>query len=249
MLTLVFACAFACACQSNLYDVAFSPVMKLAACAGDTGVKLVDCNNGFENLKPDGIDLSGEGGQTSKVGWSPDGQILTVGTTTGHIHAFLARMRIVHGNSGAQVAYLSSLREVSVVDVRQMDMVHKQLLKIPVTIEPQFIALGAMHCAVGINNRVYYHRCLPKDTTLVDEQEYVGRVEKVCINERYAKAHPPPLPPTPHTTPTTHHHHYSHHHRHRHRHRHPPPPHHHHHHPPTTTHHTSGTPRSWRRAR
>ena len=48
--------------QNSLTDVAYSNAMKLAACTGDSGVKIMDCNNGFENLKPDSIDLGGEGG-------------------------------------------------------------------------------------------------------------------------------------------------------------------------------------------
>jgi WD repeat-containing protein 19 len=154
--------------HQKLTDVSYSPNLKLAACAGDSGVKILDCSRGFDDIKPEDLSLSGE--RCSSVGWSPDGQILTVATTSGSVLAFLARMDQVHASYKSQVAYLSSLREVSVVDPRTK----MQPLKVTVSLEPQFIALGGMHCAAGAQSRVHYYRCMPQDCSEVDEPiEYV----------------------------------------------------------------------------
>ena len=190
--------------HSSLTDVAYSPALKLAACAGDGGVKVVDCSRGFDDVPPpeDVPLLAGVGGEParkalspelcSKVGWSPDGQILTVATVAGSVHGFLARMQIVNGAFKASVAYLSSLKEVSVLDVRTT---MGGPLKVPVALEPEFLALGGMHLAVGSHSRVAFHRCLPDDTALVGpgpggrgsgEQEYGADVMAVALNDKYA---------------------------------------------------------------
>ena len=66
--------------------------------------------------KPEDVFLSGGGGRGGSqdrrgaemercgaVGWSPDGLILTVASTAGAVHGFLARMHIVHASYKAQV--------------------------------------------------------------------------------------------------------------------------------------------------
>ena len=165
-----------------LFDIAYSPEMKYAAVAGDGGVKVVDMHE-FKDLKTEAIAIEPECGRVNRVEWSPDGKILTAATTSGTVLAFLARMPTVHGSFGTQVAYLSSLREISLIN--SVANSRQNATVIPIGIEPSFLALGAMHVAVGMNNRVHYYRCLPNDTTQVDEQEYLGKVDRICLNERY----------------------------------------------------------------
>lgn len=98
------------------------------------------------------------------LAWCPDGQILTVATAAGDVFNFLARMPTVHASCGPCVAYLSSLREVSVVDAsRSGEKPHT----VPVSIEPTIVALGPSHVAVAMNDRVIYYRCTPRDKTQV----------------------------------------------------------------------------------
>ena len=54
-------------------------------------------------------------GKICGIAWSPDGQILTVATKAGCVFNFLARMPTVHGAHCSDVAYLSSLREITVI--------------------------------------------------------------------------------------------------------------------------------------
>lgn len=164
----------------QLVDLAYSPVIKLSACCGDSGVKILDCGRGFDDVKPEELSLSGE--RCAKVGWSPDGQILTVATASGNIHTFLARMKIANAAWQSQVAYLSSLREVSIANVRT----HLAPCKVPVNVEAQFISLGGMHVAAGSKKEVHFHRYLQGDVSLVYRGEYIAKVECVRMNDHYA---------------------------------------------------------------
>lgn len=96
--------------------------------------------------------------------WCPDGQILTVATKGGDVFNFLARLPSVHASHGTRVAYLSSLREISVLDASRPG--DKPLI-VPVGIEPTIVALGPSHVAAAMNDRVLFYRATAKDKTQV----------------------------------------------------------------------------------
>lgn len=99
------------------------------------------------------------------LAWCPDGQILTVATAAGDVFNFLTRMPNVHASCGPRVAYLSSLREVSVVDASRGG---DKPLTVPVSIEPTIVALGPSHVAVAMNDRVIFFRSTPTDKKQVN---------------------------------------------------------------------------------
>lgn len=175
--------------HSTLRDISYSPQLKCAACTGDGGVKIVDFSKGFDMVqKPEEVILQAEDESRegcSFTGWSPDGQILTVASTTGSVHGYLAKMQIIHASYKSQVAYLSSLKEVSVVDVRS----GSSALIVPLSIEAKFIALGETHIGAVLNSRVVFHRCLAHDWSQVGNsagEEYGGKVDDIALNNRYA---------------------------------------------------------------
>lgn len=117
------------------------------------------------------------------MSFTSDGQILTVATQGGIIQNFLARMPMIYDHYNTYVAYLSSLRELSVVDVLGRDAP----IHIAVSIEPSFVTIGPRHVAVGMNNRVWYYRCDgTANDSLVNEQQYLGRVTSVKLSRDYA---------------------------------------------------------------
>ena len=81
---------------------------------------------------------------------------------------------------------LSSLTEVSVIDCAHQNTV---LARANLDIEPQFLHLGPMHFAVGINNSIQYYRYLAESAGAkntikqVCKREYFGSVDQVCMNE------------------------------------------------------------------
>lgn len=98
------------------------------------------------------------------LAWCPDGQILTVSTGGGDVFNFLARMPTVHASCGPRLAYLSSLREVSVIDASRSG---DKPLTIPVSIEATIVALGPSHVAVAMNDRVIFYAATGRDKTQV----------------------------------------------------------------------------------
>ena len=71
---------------------------------------------------------------------------------------------------------------MSVVDVRT----RLPPLKVPVSLEPILVAVGAMHvAAASASGLVAVHRCLPEDHQRVTEAEY-GKVKDVVLNDKYA---------------------------------------------------------------
>lgn len=115
--------------------------------------------------------------------YTSDAQILTVATLGGIVQNFLSRMPNIYDHHKTSVAYLSSLREVSVVDMANKG----NTVSVKVEIEPSFISLGPAHVAVGMNNRVWYYSYGKDDEdVLVNEQEYLGSVTCVRLNKEFS---------------------------------------------------------------
>ncbi|RLN52430.1 hypothetical protein BBJ29_007206 [Phytophthora kernoviae] len=123
------------------------------------------------------------------MSFTSDGQILTVATQGGVVLNYLARMPRIHDHYGHYVAYLSSLRELSVVDTRRNETGSSSsgAIRISLSVEPSFVAIGPRHVAVGMNNRVWFYRCDGSSAdALVNEQQYLGRVTSMKLNRDYA---------------------------------------------------------------
>ena len=170
--------------SSSLFGMAYSDSLNRGATAGDGGIKIIDMQGGeYKELKGEAISMdTSEEGRPHQIDWSPDGTILTVSTRSGYVYNFLAKMPMIHDHNGTNVAYLSSLREISVVDT----VSRARPQAVPVHMEPTFTALGVGHVAVGMNNRIMYYRYGPDDTDKVGEQDYVGTVESVRLNDKFA---------------------------------------------------------------
>ena len=142
-----FCCKFH---TSNFITFAYNSQLKRAASAGDDGIRIIDLRE-FTELTLDFIppeDL--EHGRVSDICWSPDGQILTIGTYSGNVYNFLAKMSVLNAKYGTTAAYLSSLREISVVDAVK----RSAPIDITLKVEPTLIAVGGNHVAAAMNNKV-----------------------------------------------------------------------------------------------
>ena len=135
---------------SNLITFAYNGHLKRAASAGEDGIRIIDLRE-FKELTNDFIppeDL--ENGRVSDICWSPDGQILTIGTHSGNVYNFLAKMSVLNAKYGTTAAFLSSLCEISVIDALKRGPAIDVTLKI----EPTMIAVGGKHVAAAMNNKV-----------------------------------------------------------------------------------------------
>jgi WD repeat-containing protein 19 len=127
-------------------------VLNRIAISGDSGIKIIDMATHTE-ITSDSIKLSdAEENEANAMSFTSDGQLLTVATHGGIVQNFLARMPKIYDHYNN---YLSSLRELSIIDVTGRD----NPIHISVSIEPAFVAIGPRHVAVGMNNRVWYYRC------------------------------------------------------------------------------------------
>lgn len=165
--------------KAGLITFAYNPLMGKVAMATSNGIRLFNTNDLSES---DGITANEvESGAITDLQWSPDGQILSVATSAGNIYNFLIKMATLSGTYGGAVCYLSSLRELSVVDCTR----RSRPIDVPLKLEPTVIALGARHVAAGMNNRVFYHR-IGSGGSVVNDQEYVGSVKEVRLNQNFA---------------------------------------------------------------
>ena len=167
----------------NLITFSYNPYLKRVATAGEDGVRILDTRD-FRESRGDYIPpLDLEDGRVTAVAWSPDGQILTVGTDAGNVYNFLAKMTVLNAKYKTNIAYLSSLREVSVIDAVR----RTRPVDITLKLEPSLLAIGARHIAAGMNNRVYFHRIANgNNSQAVSEQEYLATVRDIVLNQNFA---------------------------------------------------------------
>jgi WD repeat-containing protein 19 len=167
----------------GLTALAYNSKLKQVASAGPDGVRITEMTT-FRELPNEFIPVSHlEGGTISSIGWSADGQILTIATSMGNVYNFVAKLPLVNARYKHACAYLSSLREVTVVDWTR----RPKQITVPLRIEPAFIAMGGFHVAAGMNNKVYYHRIsTDRHDLLVNDQEYLGAVTDVVMNDQFA---------------------------------------------------------------
>ncbi|KAG7395718.1 WD repeat-containing protein 19 [Phytophthora boehmeriae] len=175
--------------SERIFTACYSQTLDRVALSGESGIKVVDMTT-FSEVPADSIKSSDtEDNEAHLMSFTSDGQILTVATQGGTVLNFLARMPRIHDHYGHYVAYLSSLRELSVVDTRRNETGSSSsgAIRISLSVEPSFVAIGPRHVAVGMNNRVWFYRCDGSSAdALVNEQQYLGRVTSMKLNRDYA---------------------------------------------------------------
>eukprot|EP01135_Chromosphaera_perkinsii_P002400 Nk52_evm6s223 gene=Nk52_evmTU6s223 len=164
-------------CLNNL--AISSGLSKLATC-GDDNVKVHDLSDLKEVYAI--LNLNADRGLLDKMQWTEDGQFLAVSTKTGSIYTFLANLPVLGCSQESTVAFLTSLREISVGDTLGTE----KPIKFPIEVEPQFLALGPFHVACGMNNRCWFYLLNNGASELVGEKEYMGSVRNISLNGDYA---------------------------------------------------------------
>lgn len=79
-------------------------------------------------------------------------QVLTVSSESGELLAFLASLPIINDSFDTKVVYLTSLLELSVIDV-----LSDERTRVNIETEPAFVALGPNHVAAGMNNQAWFY--------------------------------------------------------------------------------------------
>eukprot|EP00743_Colponemidia_sp_Colp-15_P004281 GILK01004618.1.p1 GENE.GILK01004618.1~~GILK01004618.1.p1 ORF type:complete len:1398 (-),score=319.35 GILK01004618.1:169-4362(-) len=152
------------------------------AAAADGCVKLIDATD-WKELKTDRVQLDGQAGSVKNMEFSADGQFLTVSTHNGYVYSFLSRLPLLTSASGTKVAYLTSLREVTIIDTASRTGTTSTAVEVEV--EPSFVSVGPSHIATGMNTQMWFYRW-NEGTSLVQRRDYVSVVNDVVLNSTQA---------------------------------------------------------------
>ncbi|XP_015684513.1 WD repeat-containing protein 19-like, partial [Protobothrops mucrosquamatus] len=137
--------------KDYLTSVAISESLNKAASCGDNCVKIHNLSDLTEICAI--INLEDENKGLDQLSWTDDGQLLAVSTKRGFIHVFLTNLPILGASYGTRIAYLTSLLEVTVANYIESE----PPIRVSVEVEPNFIAVGPYHLAVGMNNRAWFY--------------------------------------------------------------------------------------------
>ncbi|KAF5840991.1 hypothetical protein DUNSADRAFT_14848 [Dunaliella salina] len=164
--------------------IACSPAYGRIAVGGSNSVRILETSGPtFAENKTDAIDLQPDQ-IVQQVGWTQDGQVLTVSLTNGLVLSFLSTLPVVFDYQSSKVIYLTSLQEMTLVDMSNREV---SPTKIEIESEPSFCGLGPNHAAVGMNNQVWFYRITGRDAgRLVNKREYLGSVSVIKLSATHA---------------------------------------------------------------
>lgn len=108
---------------------------------------------------------------------------MTFGCDNGDVVTLLASIPQLSDVHGTTIGYLTSLKEVTLYDVKT-----KLEASVEVSIEPSFIACGDRTIAVGMNNQAVFYVLddASSQARKINERFYLGSVTTLCCNDRYA---------------------------------------------------------------
>jgi WD repeat-containing protein 19 len=169
--------------HSNSLDcVCCSKAAGKIASAGDDGIRIISMKD-WKEIKSERISVRPES-KVTQMHWSQDGELLSFCTESGWIYCYLAKLTALSATCGTRLAYLTSLREMTIIEGANE---HSSKVVLNTDVEPAFMALGPNHLATGMNNRIWFYSCQTQaNCHLVNEQEYIGTVESVSLNATHA---------------------------------------------------------------
>jgi len=168
--------------QTSLDCLCCSKASGKIASAGDDGIRIISMKD-WKEVKSERIQIRPEA-RVTHIYWSEDGELLSFCTDAGWVYCYLAKLSALSATCNTRLAYLTSLREVTVIEGANE---HGNKVVLQTDVEPAFVALGPNHLATGMNNRIWFYACLHQGScNLVNEQEYIGSVESVDLNATHA---------------------------------------------------------------
>ncbi|XP_069781014.1 WD repeat-containing protein 19 isoform X4 [Narcine bancroftii] len=166
--------------KDSLTSIAISQSLNKAASCGDDCIKIHDLSEMEEMYAI--INLDDETKGLDQLSWTDDGQLLAVSTQRGTLHVFLTKLPVLGDACGTRIAFLTSLLEVTVAN----HVEGEPEITVSVEVEPNFIAVGPYHVAVGMNNRAWFYILGEKRVEKLKDVEYLGTVTNMCLNSDYA---------------------------------------------------------------
>ncbi|XP_037685531.1 WD repeat-containing protein 19 isoform X2 [Choloepus didactylus] len=168
--------------KDNLTSIAISQTLNKAATCGDNCIKIHDLAELKDMYAI--INLDDENKGLSTLSWTDDGQLLALSTQRGSLHVFLTKLPILGDTCSTRIAYLTSLLEVTVANPVEGELP----ITVSVDVEPNFVAVGLYHLAVGMNNRAWFYVLGENGVKKLKDVEYLGTVANICLHSDYAAA-------------------------------------------------------------
>ncbi|XP_038055636.1 WD repeat-containing protein 19-like isoform X2 [Patiria miniata] len=166
--------------KDHLSSIAISLALNKAASCGDNSVKIHDLSDLKEVYSIVTLDEETKG--LGQVGWTDDGQLMAVSSSRGYLYVYLTKLPVLGDSQGTRLAFLTSLLEVTVVNQVEQE----PSIPINIEVEPNFVALGPYHLAVGMNNRAWFYLLGEKGPEKLKDREYLGTIINMCLNADYA---------------------------------------------------------------
>ncbi|XP_029445186.1 WD repeat-containing protein 19 isoform X1 [Rhinatrema bivittatum] len=168
--------------NDNLTSISISQSLNKAASCGGNCIKIHDLTELKDMYAI--INLDDETKGLDSLSWTDDGQLLAVSTQRGSLHVFLTKLPVLADTCGTRLAYLTSLLEVTVAN----HIEGKPTITVSVEVEPNFVAVGPYHLAVGMNNRAWFYAFTENGIQKLKDMEYLGTVASMSLNSDYASA-------------------------------------------------------------
>ncbi|XP_036993911.2 WD repeat-containing protein 19 [Artibeus jamaicensis] len=168
--------------KDSLTSIAVSQTLNKAAICGDNCIKIHELAELKDMYAIISLDDEIKGLDT--LSWTDDGQLLALSTQRGSLHVFLTKLPILGDACSTRVAYLTSLLEVTVANPVEGELP----ITVSVDVEPNFVAVGLYHLAVGMNNRAWFYVLGENGVKKLKDVEYLGTVASVCLHSDYAAA-------------------------------------------------------------
>uniref|UniRef100_A0A8D2BEM5 WD repeat domain 19 n=1 Tax=Sciurus vulgaris TaxID=55149 RepID=A0A8D2BEM5_SCIVU len=168
--------------KDNLTSIAISQTLNKAATCGDNCIKIHDLAELKDMYAI--VNLDDENKGLGTLSWTDDGQLLALSTQRGSLHVFLTKLPILGAACSTRIAYLTSLLEVTVANLVEGETP----ITVSVDVEPNFVAVGLYHLAVGMNNRAWFYVLGENGVKKLKDVEYLGTVASICLHSDYAAA-------------------------------------------------------------
>uniref|UniRef100_A0A8C0CLQ6 WD repeat domain 19 n=1 Tax=Balaenoptera musculus TaxID=9771 RepID=A0A8C0CLQ6_BALMU len=168
--------------KDSLTSIAVSQTLNKAATCGDNCIKIHDLAELKDMYAI--INLDDENKGLGTLSWTDDGQLLALSTQRGSLHVFLTKLPVLGDACSTRIAYLTSLLEVTIANPVEGELP----ITVSVDVEPNFVAVGLYHLAVGMNNRAWFYVLGENAVKKLKDVEYLGTVASVCLHSDYAAA-------------------------------------------------------------
>ena len=152
---------------------------RVAVIGSGSTVKFIDTVS-FIELKEESINHTSA---IETMAWTGDGLIIALSSRNGEVGCYLARLPALQSVFGAFGTFLSSLREVSIINVASAD---QKGIKVQLPTEPSCLGLGPHHLAAAAQDTCSFFSLKAAGTPLCATNTYLGVVNKVCLNKTHA---------------------------------------------------------------